>query len=598
MKFTHLTSEAEIRKLIAYHNANSTHVVLDFETTDKDPRKAKLIDIQMSGEVKDTAVMFDGSFLPLLLELKSRLVLWNYKYDFKVAYLHGVDLREKFVHDGMLLDHLVDENREHNLDSHIQEKYKDDYKEKFWTKYKNYLEAPFEERLDYGCRDIVYTDRIYRSLLRAIRTHSIPDSLIDHVHRLARALLDTELEGIKVDLPYCIQMGSELKAEIIKTEQELRTLGGYHCDVIELQQWSKEIEKAWTPKGKKWMTLPKPEFNFSSSDQVARLLYDQLRLPAQFSKKSKNRTVDDKALEFLEGQHPIIPEIRKLRKYSKMYTAFIENTLEKVQESRIYPSFNVNGTVTGRISHSEPNMGQMPSKGDWAKIRGIFVPDPGHKLVTCDYSQLEVCIAAHFSMDKNLLKIIHEGVSKHDLTAEGVGLPRHIAKTLNFAMQYQCSPRKVMDIVGCSEKDAELIWNKYWETYAGEKKVIDECKAKVDRGEPIVNPFGRRRRFPTKFQAPWEKEAAYRQAYSSLIQGTGGDITSRAFYLIAEQMQVRNLGRAWFTIHDEVLAQPKEACVAEARELISSKMVAVGKEISLRIPLAVDCSEPLGRWQK
>jgi DNA polymerase I-like protein with 3'-5' exonuclease and polymerase domains len=598
MTFQHLTAEAEVRALIEWHNQHSDWVVLDFETTSKNPREAKLIDIQMSGREPDEAVLFDARFLPLLLELNTVFVWWNMKYDLTVAALAGCDLRRKEHRDGMLLHHLLDENADHSLDSIVQARYGDKYKEEFWSKYENYLDAPADERLVYGCKDIVYTDRVYREIRTALAADGIPEKLQLQVHGLALSLLGTELQGIQTDLEYTIQMGTALKADIVATEALLRQLAGDHADILELRQWAKEINECYTPKGKKWKTLPKPQFNFSSSGQVAALLYDQIKLPVVISKKTRNRTVDDDALEKLEGQHPIIPELRKLRKYSKMYGSFVEGVLSRVEGSVLYPSFNVNGTVTGRISHSNPNMGQMPSKGEWAKIRGIFIPQAGSKLITCDYGQLEVCVAAHFSQDKNLLRIIYEGASKHDITAEGVGVPRATAKTLNFAMQYQCQWQKVKEIVGCNDAEAKAIWNKYWETYAGERAVIDECNKRVDAGLPIINPFGRHRRFPAHFDENWQRAAAYRQAYSSLIQGTGSDITSTAFYRVAERLKSEGWGRGWFTVHDEILAEVREDKVEAARELIQETMVSVGREISLRVPLTVDCSPGLDRWQK
>jgi DNA polymerase I-like protein with 3'-5' exonuclease and polymerase domains len=601
VNFRHLTSEGEVQALIDWHNANSARVYLDVETTSKIAREAKLLDIQMSGREPDEAVLFSGEFLPLIRHISATCVWWNMKYDLTVAYLHGVDLRCLKNRDAMLLHHLVDENADHDLDSIVQAEWGDDYKERFWNEFDSYESAPFERRIDYACRDIVYTARADQRITEALKTDGIPDSLCEHVHRLALALLDTELKGIRVDLDFTIQMGQELKADIVRTEDEMRRIGGFHCDMIEMQLWGKELDKRKTEKGK--ANVAKPEFNFSSPKQLTQLLYDELELPlkTKWDKKSRTEkpTTEDDALEELEHLHPIIAPLRSYKKMQKMYGSFIEGVMEKVRGDMLYPGFNVNGTVTGRISHSEPNMGQMPSRGEWSKIRGIFVPStPEHKLITCDYGQLEVVIAAHYSQDKNLLKIIHEGASKHDITSTEVKCERALAKTLNFAMQYQCQPPKVAEIFGCSLKEAQYIWNKYWETYEGEKRVIDECAAKVDRGEAIVNPFGRKRHFPKEFKGPWDRAKAHRQAYSSLIQGTGSDITSTAFYRISEHLQSEGLGRGWFTVHDEVLAQALLRYVEQVREYIQKTMLEIGPEIGLTVPLTVDCSEGLDRWQK
>lgn len=616
MDFIHLTSESEIRDLICWHNAHSEYVVLDFETTDRDPRQAKLVDIQMTGRHEDQAVFFSGEFLPLLKGLQSTQVGQNWiRYDWKVAHRHGVDLRTSTVRDTMLMHHLVDENAEHGLDAWVQEHYGDTYKADFWGKYENYQEAPLADRLAYGGADIVYTGRFYRWLNRRLVEESIPASLVDHVHRLASALLDTEIRGIRVDLDYTIAMGAELKLDIAKTEIELREMGGVSCEAIEMDLWLKEMAKRKTDKGK--AGVPRPEFSFTSSQQVMALLYQELKLPVQTNAKTKKPTVDDAALDELEPLHPLIPKLRQLRKYSKMYGAFIEGILSRTEAppskylaqgdcsgNRIYPSFNINGTATGRISHSEPNMGQMPAKGEWAKIRGIFVPEDGHKLISCDYGQLEVCIAAHFSQDKNLLKIINEGASQHDITSESLQIPRNAAKTLNFAMQYLCSPFKVADLLGCTRKDAEGVWRRYWDTYSGLKRFIDETISTLENGNQVATPFGRRRRFPGYKRPTWAnpEKGLYtkemRQAFNAVIQGTGADITSRAAYLVDEELKKRGIGKLWFTVHDELIAEVQEDKAELAREIIQGTMVGVGREIGLKVPLTVDCSQPLSRWEK
>lgn len=601
MRFLYTDDEQVVSSLIAWHNANSEYVVLDTETTGLNPRKCQIVDVQMSGREAEEVYMFPGSLARLLKDLSVRQVGQNWiKYDWQALYHSGVDIRTPNVHDTMLIHHLVDENASHSLDDWVQENYQDDYKEKFWAQYKSYQEAPLETRKDYACKDIVYTDRFYRSLLGGLGSQSIPGSLVEHVHALARALVDTEIHGIRVDVPYTVEMGAALKQDIERTQLGLRRLAGYSAEVVELKLWADEINKLYKPgpRARKWQTVDKPIFNWGSGQQVQRLLYGELGLPVQIGEKTKNPTVDDKALETLGDAHPVLPELRKLRKYSKMHGAFIEGILSEVEDGRVYPSFNVNGTVTGRLSHSSPNMAQMPAKGEWSKIRGIFVPQVGHKFITCDYGMLEVVIAAHFSQDKNLLKIIHEGASKHDITAAALGIERNVAKTVNFACQYGAGARKLAKVLGVSDAEGKVAFDRYWSAYAGERAVIDACRGSVDSGKPIRTPFGRLRHFPVDFAQKWEREAAYRQAYSALIQGTGADLCSRAFVVVAQSLRERGWGRALFTVHDELVVEVKTENAQEARGLLNTAMIGVGKEISLTVPLTTDCSEPLERWTK
>lgn len=594
MKFEYLKTRAEVDALITLHNESPRHIALDTETTGLDPFKDTITHIIISGKGRDSACMFDAEHAEALLDLSTAhyLMLQNFKFDFRMLRQRGINLDNYRFLDAMLLHHLLDENAEHSLDSMVKTYYNDPYKTLFWEKYKKFEEAPEAEQLEYACKDVIYTGWLCNDFYNYLKDEGVPEGLIYRTHQLAFRLYQAECHGVLIDQDYLIKVGAELKEKITRMRLEMREHARPQVERVEVRMWNREMSKRKTPRGK--AKVPKPQFSFDSPKQLCELFYDVLRFPPVFS-KTKNRTADDAALEQLMHLHPVVGVVQEYRGYQKNYTAYIEGTLERMQDGRIYPSFNINGTVTGRISSSNPNMQQLPKAGG---IRGIYIPDPGHKFVTCDYAQLEVTVAAHFSRDKLLLKIVHEGASLHDLTAEALKVPRDIAKTVNFAMQYLCTPYRVAKILSCSMKEAEHVWNKYWEAYSGLKAFIDECDALVEKGLPIVNPFGRKRRFPTEFNSPKERAAARRQAFSSLVQGTGADMTHAAFIDVANKMLKYELGRAMFEVHDEILNMPKDSACEQAKEVLQSSMLDVGKEIKLSVPLRVDCSEPLDRWEK
>lgn len=593
MRFKELTSESEILKLIRWHNDNSKYLVLDIETTGLSPFNDRITDIIIHGDKDYDAYIFSSSFIHTLKMVRIPFVAHNFRFDFNFLYRNGVDLRlAGLQHDTMLLDHLLDENEEHSLDSIVKRRYNDDYKEQFWANIKGFTEAPREAQIDYACKDVVYTKKLYEDLLKDLNRNGIPNNLIEHVRSLALALYDTEIQGLGIDLPYLQDMAETLQTDISSLKKGMRNLVELECYSLEMDNYLADVNERKTDKGKAGVKIE--PFSFDSPKQLGVLLYDKLKLPAQFSKQRK-RTVDDGALERLEEETklPLITNLRSYRGYQKTYTSFIEGTLEKMQGGRVYPSFNINGTVTGRISSSNPNMQQLPKEGG---VRGIYIPNVGHKFISCDYSQLEVTLAAHFSQDKNLLKIVHEGASQHDITASGLGVDRHTAKTINFAMQYGAGLKKIQSILGTSEKEAQQALDKYWETYKGLSVFIKNCHAAVERGQPLVNPFGRQRHFPTVFEDKWALERAKRQAANSLIQGTGADITNRAFYLINSRLGP--MGRALFPIHDEILIEHNQNYTDYASQILIETMVMVGKEINLTVPLTVQCSKPMGRWEK
>lgn len=564
--------------------------VLDTETTGLDPFKDTIVDIQVG--TADQVLIFSGEHAPLLRLLPPTVTIigHNLKFDLHMLYRAGVDLTQRPFLDTMLMHHLVDENASHALDDIIKERWNDPYKEEFWSAYASYDAAPDSARLEYAGKDVAYTALLHAALQRELQDQGIPMELVSHVHALQKTLLSTEIAGIAIDAEWLLRKGVDLKQRIATLLPAMHSMVDDECALIELEKWGREIAKRSTDRGK--AGVKRPQFSFDSSKQLQELLYDKLDLPPQINEKTKQPSVDDAALEILKELHPVVGLLQEYRGVNKVYGTYIEGTLERARDGRIYPSFNVNGTVTGRISHSNPNLGQLPREGG---IRGIYIPDPGHVLITADYKSLEIYIAAHFTQDANLCKVVQDGASLHDITAQNLGIERALAKSVNFAEGYGCSSWKLAKLLNVSQKEAEVLHTKYWQTYSGQRALMDECARKVERGEPIVTPWGRKRRFEKLAKRPpWDK--AYRQSYNYLIQSTGADCTNKAFYLFSEHLQNNGHGRCWFSIHDEIIAQVKPEHAEEESLNLCRIMTQVGNEIGLTFPLVAEPSSPSTRW--
>lgn len=591
LKIHKLTKPGELKDWLADCAKEGVDTVaLDLETTGL-TRTDKIISGAVTGPGNNVA-FFGPEMLHELLQAPRgcEFVFHNAPFDLKMLSWSGVRLQDKFsYHDTLILSHLLDESGEHGLGALVKRYFNDDYKAHFWSKYKKAEDAPEAELAAYNSSDVSYTLQLYYHLQELLNKDGVPKTLVDHVHNLQRSLLETEIAGIAVDRDYLMQKGVELRSKIEDLLPKMRESVKDEVELIEFEEWSKELGKRKTAVGRS--RVGRPTFSFDSSKQLQSLLYGGLRLPEQRNEKTKKVSVDYDSLERIKHLHPVVGMLQEYREAQKIYGTYIEGTLERMVEGRIYPSFNVAGTATGRISHSNPNMGNMPREGG---IRGIFQPDPGHVFISADFSQLEVCLSAHFTRDANLLRIINEGVSQHDITAASLGISRSNAKNVNFACQYGAGAFKLAKMLGVSNAEGEKALAKYWETYSGQKRVMDECAAKVDRGEPIINPFGRRRRFETRKRPSWD--SAYRQAWNALVQGTGSDCTSRAFYLADARLRKVGAGRALFTIHDEILCQVKKEYWEEGQKILLETMTNVGKELGLTVELKAQGSGSCERW--
>lgn len=349
-----------------------TPLVIDLETTGLNQHTDRILCASVAYESTSAFLISPAQLKDFLTfcvnsNIRFTFIFHNQSFDLKMLFRLGINIDALTTRDTMLMHHLIDENAEHGLDSLIKAKYADAYKEVFWTKYKTFEEAPEEEKTEYACKDAMYTFRIYEDFRQELKGR---EGLIEHVHRLSRSLIATEIYGVKIDMPYLQELGVKLQVEIKELQIAMRNTVDSQCRIWELGAWTKELEQRKTPKGK--ANVECPTFNFDSGKQLGVLLYEQLGLPEQKHPKTRKRTVDDAAMNALGDAHPVVSLLRDYREKQKLFGTYVEGILERQVHGIIYPSFNVNGTVAGRISHSDPNLGNIPKDNT---VRGIFVPN-------------------------------------------------------------------------------------------------------------------------------------------------------------------------------------------------------------------------------
>jgi DNA polymerase I-like protein with 3'-5' exonuclease and polymerase domains len=590
MQFHRILTEQDARDLA---NRMPEVVSVDTEYDRKTVRNAVLLSIQVATD-DETAYYFDPEFLPILTPAlkRSRVIfMQNYVVDRYILEKNRCDLSNTPILDLMLMDHLVDERREHGLQAIVLREYGDDYKTQFWSKYKTFQEADPQDALEYSCKDVIYTLRLGKDWLAKLSDKSI---LLDQVHRLSWALFDTEIQGVNVNVELMKQTKQDMSKKIEEYLPKLREEFNDYCTLWELQKWKQRISspKLKTDKGR--LQQRKPDFSFSSDKQLSWLLYNGMQLPVLGKTKTGNPATDYETLQKLEEDHPEIGTIVEYKKDKSLYATFVEGMLERVEDGRIYPSLNVNGTSTGRISHSNPNLGNLPKDGP---IRSFFIPSAGRSIIGADYSQLEVIVEANLTEDKSLLKIILEGASKHDITAQGLSLPRDVAKTLNFALQYGAGVQKVRKLLNVTNQEAQDIFDRYWELYSGVKALKEKTIKELEDHGQVTNLFGRTRHFDKPLNK-WDKLRQERQAYNFMIQGVAGDICNRAYWQYSDCLKTLGYGRTLWPVHDEIVAEVNDDNVDYCKAVLVDVMADVTEFLSFKYPLQAVAYGPVKYWSK
>jgi len=514
-----------------------------------------------------------------IIESRKAIFLQDYNHcDTIILYKHGIDIRDKQVYNLIDMHHLIDENANHSLDTRVKEVFNDPYKEIFWGKYQNYEDAPESEATEYACKDAIYT---YRLGVKDLQ--QVPTDLYQHVKSLGRSLLETELNGLKVNLRLIQETKDSLDTEIQAYLPKLKEEFYEQTEIWELQEWAKEISKRKSNDGR--LRVQRPVFNFDSDKQIAWLVYEALKCPALVKTKTGNPSTNSEALLALSESRPALKTLCQYKETKAIYNTFVEGMLTRVENNRIYPHFNVSGTATGRLSHSDPNMGNLPKTG---VIRNFFIPDVEMAIIGADYSQLEVVIEANLTNDPNLIRILTEGASKHDITAEGLGIDRNQAKTLNFALQYGAGAGKVGKILGVSKHEAEDIFRRYWELYSGINALKEKVNEEIERTGQITNLAGRTRHFPRP-RDKYEMYRQQRQAYNFLIQGVAAECCNRAFY---------RYGKGLFSVHDEIVAQVPIADAETEKARLIQVMENISKDFNFKYSLKAVAYGPFDCWKK
>jgi DNA polymerase-1 len=341
-------------------------------------------------------------------------------------------------------------------------------------------------------------------------------------------------------------------------------------------------------------------FNINSPQQLGKVLFDDLNLPAPV-KYGKGKTISTAAdiLETLAVDHKIARKVLDYRQLSKLKGTYVDALplLIDPNTGRLHTTFNQAGAATGRLSSSNPNLQNIPIRTELGReIRAAFVPRDGWKLVVADYSQIELRLLAHMSRDPALVKAFRNGEDIHTRTAAEVfrvppmmisAEQRRAAKAVNFGIVYGQTPFGLATGLGIDRKEAEEYIRAYFELYAGVKKWIQETIAEVRKTGYAPTLHGRKRPIPDLHSRnPNARGFAERTAVNTPLQGTAADLIKLAMIRIDKLLGERKLQtRMLLQVHDELLFESPPDEAAEVAKLVKHEMESVHK---LEVPLVVD----------
>lgn len=422
---------------------------------------------------------------------------------------------------------------------------------------------------------LVIPEEEYQKQLRELeKTPKLYQVLIELDLPLIPVLYKMEEKGMLVDKAYFANLRKEYTAEVARLEQEVYSLAG-------------------------------KSFNLNSPIQLSEVLFIDLRLPTTGIKKtSRGYSTGAKELDKLKNLHPVIPKIIEYREAAKLLSTYIIPMPELAdKDSRIHTTFTQNVTATGRLSSKDPNLQNIPVRTEEGKrIRTGFIAPEGRVLVSADYSQFELRLAAVLSDDRKLIEDFNNDIDIHTKTAsEAFNVPfnqvtknqRRAAKVINFGILYGMSTKGLSDATGMTVPEAKQFIDNYFRLRAPIKQKLESI-LKQAREEGYVETFYGRRRWTPDVKSPnfIVRQAAERAAANMPIQGTEADLMKRA--MIAVDKALPESANLIMQVHDSLIVECPENDAEKIAEILKNKMENIAPELPVKLAVEVTIGQNWG----
>ena len=375
-------------------------------------------------------------------------------------------------------------------------------------------------------------------------------------------------------------------------------INGFLVDDNQLKEFADKLGEKIDALTNEIYMLAGEEFNINSPKQLGVILFEKLELKPVKKTKTGYATNAD-VLEKLRDKHPIVNFITEYRQLAKLKSTYCDGLTAVVNPNthRIHSVFTQTVTVTGRLSSTEPNLQNIPTRTELGReIRKMFVAKDGYVLVDADYSQIELRVLAHIANDETMINAFRNNEDIHAVTASQVlGIPledvtkeqRSSAKAVNFGIVYGISSFGLSQDLSISRKEAAQYIEHYFESYPGIKTFLDKCVSDAKEKGYAETLYGRRRPMPElKSSNFMQRSFGERVAMNAPIQGTAADIIKIAMIHVNEELKKRNLkSRMILQVHDELLIEADETELEEVQQILQDKMEHAAE---LLVPLSVD----------
>jgi DNA polymerase-1 len=562
----------------------------DTETTSLDPMTAQIVGISIAVEAGKAAYIplaHRGPDAPVQLprdEVLAKLKPWleskdkkkvgqHLKYDEQVLANYGI-VMDGIEHDTLLQSYVLESHRPHDMDNlalrHLGLK---------TIKYEDvagkgasqigFDEVALDKAAEYAAEDADITLRLHQTLYPQVAA----EAQLDHVYRdievpTSRVLRKMERNGVLIDAEKLRVQSNEIATRLVELEKQAYEFAG-------------------------------GEFNLGSPKQIGQIFFEKLELPVIKKTPSGAPSTDEEVLQKLAEDYPLPKVLLEHRGLSKLKSTYTDKLPRMVNATtgRVHTNYAQAVAVTGRLASNDPNLQNIPVRtGEGRRIREAFIAPPGHKLVSADYSQIELRIMAHISGDEALLRAFKQGEDIHRATAAEVfsvtplevsNDQRRIAKVINFGLIYGMSSFGLASNLGITRDAAKLYIDRYFARYPGVAAYMENTRTSAKMKGYVETVFGRRLWLPeiNGGNGP-RRQAAERAAINAPMQGTAADLIKMSMIAVQNWIEASGIRtRMIMQVHDELILEVPDDELSDVRKRLPELMCGVAQ---LKVPLVAE----------